>query len=97
MNQRSEKEIDRMRKLFASIGADLEPCNSVRSAAMTAEGDSARKTFKTSDACGKLIYPSEPEAIRAIKSRKKRGAGALRCYKCEGCRGYHISSYFARW
>ena len=98
MNQRSKEEIERMNQLLKEIGCDPAPALPFKQAVRQCipEPPKPRAAFAASPVCGKLIYPSEAEARKAITRRKKRGAGRLRAYKCGDCHGFHITSYFAK-
>lgn len=97
MNRRTEKEIQEMNKLFAEIGAgeDATPV-SFREAKIVCEGEREHTQCPFSEVCQKTIYPSEAYAEKVAQSRRKKGAGKLRSYKCDVCHGFHLTSYIPK-
>lgn len=93
MNPRSKKEIERLDALFKQLGAteELPVIGGLKEAKMLAEAQRDDGELPFSEQCQKLIYPSEARARRVIRNRQKGGAGRLRCYWCEQCRGYHLT------
>lgn len=94
MKQRKEEEIERMDALFREIGA-TEPVIplTVRDAREMNKGQHTRNEFPFSDFCQKFTYPSDAVARRIALQREKKGARPLRVYKCDRCRGFHLSSF----
>lgn len=97
MKNKNEKEIARLNALFKEIGAPetFIPLP-LRDAREFSSPENPRAQFEFSDACQKLIYPSESVARKVALSRERKGAQKLRVYKCEECHGFHLSSYISK-
>jgi hypothetical protein len=94
MKRRKEKDINR---LFNILGWHPEPIETIEDAEeATEEAVEYRSTNKSS--CGKSAYTSERAAKKAMRSRLNKGANVsrLRCYKCDKCGMYHMSSSFIK-
>jgi hypothetical protein len=94
MKKKKEKEINR---LFNILGWHPEPIESIEDAEEASEGQvEYRQVHKSS--CGKSAYTSERAAKQAMRSRLNKGANVskLRCYKCDDCGMYHMTSSFKR-
>lgn len=94
MKQRSPKQMEEMNKLFREIGAgEAFVPSSLKEAKMFCEGQHEKRRHEISPTCQKTVYPSHAYAQKVAASRRKRGAGRLRVYKCETCHGFHLTGY----
>ena len=94
MNRRTSQEIEKMNQLFREIGAGEEiAIASLREARLACNGQQEYAQCRFSEACQKVIYPSEAYAEKVATSRRRKGAGKLRAYRCDPCHGFHLTSY----
>lgn len=98
MKQRSEKDIERLDALFKELGCGEAPIPIPLKEAkkLFSTPDLRQEECEFSEACQKVIYPTQAYAQKVALSRQKKGAGKLRIYKCEVCHGFHLSSYISR-
>ena len=93
MKKRKEKDINR---LFNLLGWHPNPVESIRDAKEESEGGKQLLSEKPSGMCGKNSYASERAAKQAMRNRLNKGANVsrLRCYRCDKCGLWHMSSSF---
>jgi hypothetical protein len=94
MKRKKEKEINR---LFNILGWHPEPIESIVDAE-EATGEPVEYKSSHRSSCGKSAYTSERAAKQAMRHRLNKGANVsrLRCYKCDECGFYHMTSRFMR-
>jgi hypothetical protein len=93
MKKRKEKDINR---LFNLLGWHPNPVESIRDAEEESEKSKRVPAAKSSGICGKSSYTSERTAKQAMRNRLNKGANVsrLRCYRCEKCGLWHMTSSF---
>ena len=87
MNRKNQKQIERLLELLGG-----EPKGEINPDAI--EHEPTTEIIRKNNKCGKMCYPSEAAARKAVIHRMKVGANVtrLRHYWCGLCASWHMTS-----